>query len=654
MPRISEEREAKMQTVPNSVQDAGPRFRAGWVRSVRISVLSVLAVLLTVASGWHVYRLTFEDALEETRSQAHYRLETYSSSLEREIDKYANFPYVVGLDALLREYLADTKNPHLKLRSNQFLEKLNRRVGSLALFLLDTSGTVVASSNWNRKDSFVGRDLSYRPYYQNVGIDRVERFYGIGTTNNEPGYFLSTAVHEGNRIVGTAVVKVSLEQLEKSWSSAESPAILSEGHGVVVLSSVSSWKYATLKPLDEATRHQIIVSQQYNGYALSPLRMKVRRILDDGSSIVSLPSAGRNDANHLFSTDGLFLTQTRMMSGTPWHLTVFSDLKKAEDQAKIRATLAMLITAVMLGVGLVFMLRQRHLREILQAREALQRANDELERKVVERTSDLSSANARLQQEVEERSRAEQILREAQDGLVQASKLAAIGQLSAGLAHELNQPLAALSTLSGNAVKFLARGNVEMASSNLERIGPLVERMGLMTGQLKGFARKSSGEPRLVVLSRSVDNALFLQEQRLLRSRVSVTMNFPESELRVWCDPNRLEQVLVNLIGNALDAMEHVTEPRIEILACESEGMAKLQVRDHGPGLSEEILAHLFEPFFTTKAPGLGLGLGLPISAGIVRDFGGELTAWNAAEGGAVFALTIPICKESERNVAPA
>ncbi|MBS1155595.1 MAG: dctB [Proteobacteria bacterium] len=642
-----------MQSTPNSSVDTSIRSGEDWGRKIRIGILLLLAFLFTAGIGWHVYRLTFENMLGEIRTQAFHRLETYANSLEREIDKYANFPYVVGLDTSLWEFLANTKNERLKLRSNLFLEKLNNRVGSLALFLLDTSGRVVASSNWNKHDSFVGRDLSYRPYYQNVGIDRIERFYGIGTTNNEPGYFLSTAVHEGNRIIGTAVVKVSLEQLEKSWSSAESPAILSEGNGIVVLSSVPSWKYAALRPLDEATRHQIMVSQQYTGYALSPLGMKVRRELDDGSSIVTLPSAGRGDSN-LFSTDGLFLTQTRMMNGTPWHLTVFSDLKKAEDQAKIRATLAVLFTAVLMGLMLILMLRQTHLKEILQAREALQRANDELERKVVERTADLSAANARLQQEVEERSRAEQVLREAQDGLVQASKLAVIGQLSAGIAHELNQPLAALSTLSGNAVKFIARGDVEMASSNLERIGPLVERMGLMTGQLKGFARKSSGEPRMVVLGKSVDNALFLQEQRLLRGRVAVTMDFPKDDLLVRCDPNRLEQVLVNLIGNALDAMEQMEKPRILLQAEVSDGMAKLLVRDYGPGLSEETLSHMFEPFFTTKAPGLGLGLGLPISAGIVRDFGGELTARNAPDGGAEFALTIPIYKESERNGATA
>lgn len=645
------EREA--QAVSNSEQKERIRAKGEWVRHLRISVLSIVALLLTAASGWHVYRLTFENMLIETRGQAYQRLESYAGSLEREIDKYANFPYVVGLDALLREYLADTKNPQLKHRSNLFLEKLNRRVGSLALFLLDTSGAVVASSNWNRKDSFVGRDLSYRPYFQKVGIDRVERFYGIGTTNNEPGYFLATAVHEGNRIIGTAVVKVSLEQLEKSWESAESPALLSEEHGVVVLSSVPSWKYSTLKPLDEETRHQIRMTQQYNGLALAPLGIKLRRELDDDSHIVTLPSAGRAESS-LFSTDGLFLTQTRMMDGTPWRLTVFSDLKNIEDQAIIRATQAVLITGALMGFILIFLLRQAHMREILQAREALQRANDELERKVVERTADLYAANAELQREVEERSRAEQILREAQDGLVQASKLAAIGQLSAGIAHELNQPLAALSTLSGNAVKFIGRGDVEMASSNLERIGPLVERMGLITGQLKSFARKSSGDPRLVDLSKSVENALFLQEQRLLRGRVVVTIDFPETGFRVWCDPNRLEQVLVNLLGNALDAMEQTTNPRIELSATEKDGMVRLQVRDYGTGLSETILAHLFEPFFTTKAPGLGLGLGLPISAGIVRDFGGELTACNAPDGGAVFTLTIPIYKESERNFASA
>jgi two-component system C4-dicarboxylate transport sensor histidine kinase DctB len=278
----------------------------------------------------------------------------------------------------------------------------------------------------------------------------------------------------------------------------------------------------------------------------------------------------------------------------------------------------------------------------------LQRAHDELERKVEERTADLSAANIRLQEEVAERTRAERTLRAAQNELVQAGKLAVIGQLSAGVAHELNQPLAALRTLSGNARKFLERGDQETAAGNLDRIAELVDRMGRLTGQLKSFARKSSGQPQAVALRRAVDNALFLLEQRLKRAHAAVDIDLPDDELHVWCDANRLEQVLVNLAGNALDAMEGGGEPALSISGHRQGDRIVLQVRDRGPGLDEEVRAHLFEPFFTTKEAGNGLGLGLPISAGIVADFGGSLSGDNHPEGGAVFTLEIPAFQEGQ------
>jgi C4-dicarboxylate-specific signal transduction histidine kinase len=286
--------------------------------------------------------------------------------------------------------------------------------------------------------------------------------------------------------------------------------------------------------------------------------------------------------------------------------------------------------------------RRRHLRDRLAAREALQQAHDELERKVEERTADLSAANTRLQAEVAERTRAERTLRAAQDELVQAGKLAVIGQLAAGLAHELNQPLAALATLSGNARKFLARGDEESAGSNLERIGELVKRMGRLTGQLKSYARKSSGKPQAVPVRQAVDNALFLLEQRLKRAGATVQLDLPNESLTAWCDANRLEQVLVNLAGNALDAMDGLPAPALEISARRDGERIVVAVRDHGPGLSDEARGRLFEPFFTTKEAGSGLGLGLPISAGIVADFGGSLAGDNHPQGGAVFTLEIP------------
>jgi C4-dicarboxylate-specific signal transduction histidine kinase len=641
---------ATVNTVPSQFQPElppSPQVGATRVRTLgRLLLFVGVAVLATIGCGWFVYVQTVEEAIQDLRGNARHRLDLYASSLEREIDKYANFPYVVGFDVSVMGLLSQPGDSALKAQSDLFLEQFNARVGTLAIFLLDGSGRVISSSNWNRPDSFIGRDLSYRPYYREAAVDKVTRFYGIGTTNNEPGYFLATALHRRGQIKGYSVVKVSLEQLERSWSSAESPAILSDAHDVVVLSSVPAWKYATLQPLDAAARREIESAQQYNGHRLEPLGMQVRRVLDVSSRIVFLPALDRSRGN-VFNTTGMFLAQTRMMPGTPWRLTVFLDLKKADDLAQTRAAFGALAMAFVFGLMYIFILRHRHLRELLQAREALQRAHDELECKVVERTADLYAANEHLQAEVEERKRAERTLRDAQSGLMQAGKLAVIGQLSAGIAHELNQPLAALMTLSSNAVKFLERGDADGARGNLGRIGPLIERMGRLTGQLKTFVRKSSGEARPVSLQKSIDNALYLLHQRLVKGQVTPEIEGLAADVQGWCDPNRLEQVLVNLIGNALDAMEEQPVRRLKLAVARDEQWVRLEIRDNGPGLSEATLQHIFEPFYTTKAPGVGLGLGLPISAGIVRDFGGELTARNATEGGAIFALTIPADKET-------
>jgi two-component system C4-dicarboxylate transport sensor histidine kinase DctB len=334
------------------------------------------------------------------------------------------------------------------------------------------------------------------------------------------------------------------------------------------------------------------------------------------------------------------------LPGTPWTLTVFSHLESVDDISAIRAAVAG-ISTLLLGI-LAMMVYQwrRHLSDRLAAREALQKAHDDLERKVEERTADLSAANQQLQEEIAERVRAERTLHAAQSELIQAGKLAVIGQLSAGIAHELNQPLAALRTLSGNTAKFLERGDETTARANLERIAQLVDRMGQITGQLKTFARKSSGQLHAVDLRQVVAHAVALLEQRVATSNARIETRFPEHPLLALCDANRLEQVLVNLIGNALDAMNGQPDAQVEICGSLNGHMVRLEVRDHGTGLGDDVKAHLFEPFFTTKEAGVGLGLGLAISAGIVSDFGGTLSGADHPDGGALFTLEIPLAKE--------
>ncbi|RJG03642.1 sensor histidine kinase [Noviherbaspirillum sedimenti] len=620
-------------------------------RPLRYLPILMLFLILTALSGFIAHRLALQLGLAELQATGQHRLDLYTASLEREIGKYAFLPGTLALERDVLALLRQGKDARLTAQVNAYLEQLNDRAGTLSIYVIDTAGHVVASSNWRSADSFIGEDLAFRPYF----LEAMEsgssngRFFGIGTTRGEPGYYLASALADDATTLGVAVIKVSLEQFEKSWTTVEAPALVSDENGVVILSSVADWKFTTLRPLDDATRSAFDRTRQYNRRALTPLGLKALRELGHGAQLVSIAreSPGMALPSPLA---GRFLAQSRALPGTPWTLTVLSHLEQVDDIAQSRAAVAVAAAALLFLLGLIANQRRRHLRDRLAAREALQTAHDQLERKVDERTADLSAANQQLQDEIAERIRAERTLRAAQDGLVQAGKLAVIGQLSTGIAHELNQPLAALRTLSGNSVRFLDRGDLATTRTNLERIAQLVDRMGRITGQLRNFARKSSGQLQAVPLCRAIDNALALLEARLIQANAEVRRSCPLPEPVALCDVNRLEQVLINLIGNALDAMEGQDAPCIDI-GCERIGrQARLTVRDYGPGLDDDAIQHLFEPFFTTKQAGVGLGLGLTISAGIIRDFGGTLAGANHPEGGAIFTLEIPLCDENEHN----
>lgn len=617
-------------------------------RFPRFTVLIAGILAIIAGTTLFAYRTSLSLGLAELQATGRHRLDLYAASLEREIDKYAYFPTTLGLERDVLQLLKTSNaTPEQAGQVNHYLEQLNERAGTLSIYILDSKGKVLASSNWRRPDSFLGEDLSFRPYFRQAMDTGSGRFFGIGTTRGEPGYYLSSALTDDHSTLGVAVVKVGLKQLEKSWATVEAPALVSDENGVVILASVPEWKFTTLKPLDDATRSAFDQTQQYNRRALNPLGVMELAELDHGARLVRLPKVEPVTVS-MFPIAGTFLAQTQALPGTPWNITVFSPQEQVRGTAANRAALAGVGAAFLFILALMLNERRRHLKDRLAAQAALQKAHDELERKVTERTRDLSSANTRLQQEVAERIQAERTLRAAQDELVQAGKLAVIGQLAAGVAHELNQPLAALRTLSGNARKFLARGNQETASSNLERIAELVDRMGQLTAQLKSFARKSSGQPQAVSLRRAIDNALFLLEQRFKQAQVVACIDLPEKDIHAWCDANRLEQVLVNLVGNALDAMEGAPERALSISARREGERILMHVKDRGPGLSDAVRAHLFEPFFTTKETGSGLGLGLAISAGIVADFGGTLTGSNHPDGGAVFTLDIPAIPEGQ------
>ena len=465
---------------------------------LRFAVLLLASATFVAGTAFTTYKINQRLSLAELEATGRHRLELYTASLEREIEKYAYFPATLGLERDVLDLL-EQRSEQLTGKVSSYLEHLNERAGTLSIYVLDDRGTVLASSNWRRADSYVGEDLSFRPYFRDAVETGEGRFFGIGTTRSEPGYYLSSSLTDEGRTLGVAIIKVSLTQLEKSWATVEAPVFVADENGVVILSSVPDWKFTTLRPLDSTTRSAFDRTLQYNRRALQPLGVNEVARLDQGSRLVQL-TKDKQEMVSTYPVTGRFLAQSQPLPGTPWTLTVFSNLEPVDEMSANRAAVAG-VTAVLLCILAVMVNdRRRHLRDRLAAREALQKAHDELERKVEERTVDLSAANQQLQDEIAERVRAERTLRAAQDELIQAGKLAVIGQLSAGMAHEINQPLAALRTLSSNAVRFLERGDEATARSNLERIAQLVDRMGQITGQLKAFARKSSGQAHPVDL----------------------------------------------------------------------------------------------------------------------------------------------------------
>ena len=610
----------------------------------------VFALLATLAAACALtWSITWQRSADELRRNAAVRADRTTNALKSTLERYESLPYLLAEHPLVQDVLADP-TPDGVARANRYLEDVNRHARATQTYIIRADGLCVAASNWNHPDSFVGVQYLFRPYFVDAVKGGVGRFFGIGTISHDPGYFISQPVYRDGKIVGVAVVKLNLEWFP--GTDAFEPLVVTDDHGVIFLSSVPAWKYHTVRPLPGSVATSIFETRQYAQQSIAPLPMTIERTLDDDARIVRI-GGGRLAPRYL---------ATRRSVGVPdWHLITMASVDAVDTDAR-NATIVTGFGFVSLCLlGFYWRMRRARVREMVKSRALLQKAYAELNQRVAERTADLSEANEQLQKEVGERTRAEQELRAAHDELVQASKLAALGQMAAGITHELNQPLAALRGFSDNTRVLLERGDQAAARENLEAIAALTERMGKITNQLKLFVGRARPRNERAQVARALRNSLNLLQKRLQGVALDVsltTADRPESagdpsahlvfdvndehpELVARCDDLRLEQVLINLIGNALDAVAGLAEPRIAIEIDAAVTSLSITVRDNGPGIAADALPRLFEPFFTTKEMGQGLGLGLAISSSIARDCGGSLTAKNADEGGAVFVLTL-------------
>ena len=396
------------------------------------------------------------------------------------------------------------------------------------------------------------------------------------------------------------------------------------------MSSVPHWKYRTVAPLASAQRQALEASGRYPPQAIAPLGLKVVESIARGARLVQPPPwKGASPAT-------LRAVQERPLAQLGWRLMIMSDPSEVVRDAVYAAWGGGAVAAFVCLLALYLLQRRRAMRQLFAARNALQQVNDTLEVTVVARTSELRAANETLVGEMQERQRTEQ-------ELIQAGKLAVLGQMSAGISHEINQPLTALRALSTNAVVLLNKGRMQEAIDNLKAIGDVAARMGRITAQLKSFARKSHASHGPVALTAAIANVCLLLEHRTRAEGVDVRVDVAEG-VRVHCDMNRLEQVLINLATNAIDAMAGAAVRVLFISARPRGDRLWLRVADTGPHVPDEVVQRLFEPFFSTKPAGEGLGLGLVISSSIVREFGGQLRV-GQSESGLVFEFDLALSK---------
>ncbi len=605
-----------------------------------------LALLVLLLVGVLTYRASERHGLRQMRAEASHQLDILAAAIDSEVTRHAAIPSAVELspDVLTLLRTPEEGQDTLQAAANHFLQRLNDHLGGPAIFVLDTRGRVVASSDWIFSDNLLGSDLSYMPFFRAAASGVPARHYAVDKVRHEPGYFFAQPIRDETqdwKVIGVAVVKSSIRESERRWLGQEAPALIVDNNGIVLLASPPEWRYATLQAQGQSQLERIS-RDQYAGQPVGEIALEINLAGADEGVVVSLPRHLRSDMAPQAGARP-YLALARNLPGAAWRIVVFSDLRPVTVQAATHAALATAASGCLL-LGLLYLNQRRRLaRGREEARAMLEAANRELEQKVTARTADLSDAVTHLQREVAERQRAEQTLRAAQDELVQAAKLAVLGQMATGITHELSQPLGAIRTLSANAAEFMRRGDGATAEKNLAIVGQLAEQMGGIIGPLKTFARKSPAVSAAVDVALAVDAALFLFEQRLRKQNVAVDRQIEANSWIAWCDRNRLQQVLVNLIGNALDAMAESPVRRLVFAAQAADGgRVALSVTDSGSGFSATALEHLFEPFFTTKQPGEGLGLGLTISRDILRDFGGDLLAESAPQGGARFIVLLP------------
>ncbi len=586
---------------------------------------SAVALLLVLLATLLVWQLVQTRATRQIADHLGQRAALSARAIESEIERFGYLPAVAAEDVRIRDLLAAPGDPVRVDAAKAYLETVATASGAAFLFLMDDSGLTLAASNWRSEEDLTGNNYAFRPYFQEAIARGEGRYYAIGVTTGRPGYFLARRVEAGPHARGVMVVKIDLRPLEQAWVDAGAEVSIADRDGIVFLSGRQDWKYRAVRTLDDQTLARLTRARAYDGIDLRT-----------GTPIITGPAEGEVQARQVITLDDGALAIVRPLPREGWNLYASASLAPATREATTWAAVTALLGLLLTG-ALRFALQRRQLIALRLSQ------HETLERRVHERTLELA-------REVEVRRGAEAELRKAQDGLVHAEKMAALGRMSAAIAHEVSQPLAALETTLASAQRVATDQGDDGNSARLATARALVRRMQRTVRHLRTFARRDSAERERLDCRACVVEALALAQPRARAAGIEPELS-GEGDFVVHGTALRLEQVFLNLVLNALDAVEGRRDGWVRVTLTREVGRVAVAVVDNGAGIAAGDLAQVTEPFFSRKTRGEGLGLGLSISAAIVEEHGGEIRIESVSGEGTRAVVLLPLALQDEAVV---
>lgn len=568
---------------PTTLSKTALRRRAQLV----VAVVALVVMSLTGFAALNAYFLA-----EKTRETPQ-RAAFFADAIDSALTRLAHLPYVLSIDP--GTLAALQTNDVTKL--NRTLAAVAERSGAEFVFLMDTNGLTVASSNYADATSLVGRYYTFRPYFRSAMQGEQGRFYAVGVTTGRPGYFIAEPVRDASgTIFGVVVVKVPFRDLSRAIAESGELILVTNAQGVVLAASDPGVLYGLISPLSEADRATLEQQQQFGDQALTPLDWS-----EDGAGHATLAGVS-------------YLLTRADLREEEWTLHLLSDVAEIRRQSLLFVAIG--LTAALLLIITAALYRAAQLRNALAISNA-----DRL----------------RLEAEIKDRQEAEAKLEKARSELARKNRLAALGQLSASITHELGQPISAMKNylVAEEIARNAAPGSVA------PQLSGLVDRMQRIVDQLRLFGRADPTRADQFVVQDAVRTAAGLVQHTADAAGATLRLELAAQPLRTQGQANRFEQVIVNLLRNAVDAVADSTTREIVLRLTDADAIV-IEVADSGPGLGKLDMDDLKEPFFSTKPSGVGMGLGLAISAQIINEMGGTLDAHTATTGGAVFSIHLP------------